>query len=50
MELVDLLLSYRVAVENPEDNTDPVGVLNFEDNTKIHLKIGHEGVRWMKLV
>jgi len=46
MELVDLLLSYKVAVENPEDNTQPV----VEDNTKIHLKTGNVGVSWVKLV
>jgi hypothetical protein len=50
MELVDYLLSYKVAVETPEENTDPLGVLNVEDNTKIHLKIGHVGVSWMKLI
>jgi hypothetical protein len=44
------LLSYKVAVETPEENTDPLGVLNVEDNTKIHRKTGYVGVRWMKLV
>jgi hypothetical protein len=46
LELFDLLLSYKVAVENPEDNTQPV----VKDNTKIHLKTGHVGVSWVKLV
>jgi hypothetical protein len=50
MELVDWLLSYKVAVKNPEENTDPLGALNFEDNTKIHIKTGHVGVSWMKPV
>ena len=49
MELVDWLLSYKVAAENPEDDIDPMGVLNVQDNTKIHLKTGHVGVSWMKL-
>jgi len=44
------LLSYKYAVENPEDSTDPMGVLNVEDNTKIHLKTGHVDVGWIKLV
>ena len=50
MELVDQLLSYKVEVETPEENTDPLGVLNVEDNTNIHLRKGHVGVSWMKLV
>ena len=37
MKLVEWLQSYKVAVENPEDNTDPLGVLNVEDCTKILL-------------
>lgn len=36
MELVDLLLSYKDAVETPEENRDPLGALNVEDNTKIY--------------
>jgi hypothetical protein len=38
MGLVDRLPSYKVAVENPAENRDPLGVLNVEDITKIHLK------------
>jgi hypothetical protein len=44
------LFSEKDAVENTEDNTDPMGVINVEDNTKIHLKTGHVGVGWIKLV
>jgi len=44
------LISYKVALENSEENTDPTGVLNFENYIKIHLKTGHVGVSWMKLV
>jgi hypothetical protein len=44
------LISYEVAVENSEENTDLLGVQNFENYTKIPLKTGHVGVSWMKLV